>query len=387
MSAEMMQGMIYQGEQGYVWVARTEHSGKAGLLLYFANPDARKLHAVDEQGMKELHRAVVAASDAATQDASLSFCIFHGAYDPLHAGADVTMFAGDPDYSAVKDHLYRGTEVDTLVKLLWPRLRTVSIFQGDRFGGSVEWPLFAQWAVADARARIQFTEVQLGIIPGWNGLLNAVLRTHPANVRYMGQTGNPLTGEQMQKMGLAQTVVATPAPPDRRSVPPEQWPSVWAAHAEVCQRLLLDAALSLATQDAEPRPAKGFRICTDEDLGEEVRRRTDLPRYRALKARFRQDAERIDAQAQPDAMKTLMREITSELNRLGKPLAPRAVAAVSQFVQRWSALPKAELLRRFDEAGHHEADLCDELMHTEHRRTGMNAVLTRVPAERIPLFE
>lgn len=384
---EAMAGMLYQGQWGYVWVKRVEHAGKTGALLYYNHPDPRRLHIIDEQGMKELFNGVRAIADAAHQDSALSFCVFHGAYDQVHAGADITQFAGDCDYEAIRSHLYRGTELDTMVKQLWPRLRTVSVFCGDRYGGSVEWPLFAEWAVADSRTRVQFSEVHLGIIPGWNGVLNTILRTHPANARYMAQTGNPVTAEQMLRMGLVQEVVQTPPPPDKRSVAPEDWPTVWATHAEICQRLLLEEGLALATQAAQPRRESGYRIGTDEELGEEVRRRTDVARYKALRARFRQDAARVDAAKHPDALKNLGREITGELNRIGKPLAPKAISAVSQYVQRWSALPKDQLLARIEEAGRAEAALCDELMRTEHRRIGVNAVLTRALDERIPVFE
>jgi enoyl-CoA hydratase/carnithine racemase len=386
MEAVSMSGMLYEGQWGYVWVKRVERTGQRGALLYYAHPDPRKLHIIDEQGMRELANGVKAVAESPEAE-QLRFCVFHGAYDPVHAGADITQFAGDCNYDAIKDHLLRGTDLDTQVKQLWPRLRTVSVFCGDRYGGSVEWPLFAEWAVADARTRVQFSEVHLGIIPGWNGVLNTILRTHPANARYMAQTGNAVTAEQMLHMGLVQRVIQTPAAPDRRSVPREQWATVWAAHAEVCQQLLLDAALELAAQEARPRRETGYRLLTDEDAGEEVRRRTDVGRYKALRSRFRQDAARINAETQPDAMKNLMREITSELNRLGKPLAPKSVAAVSQYVQRWSGLPRDQVLGSYEEAGRAEASLCDELMRTEHRRIGVNAVLTRVPEERIPVFE
>jgi len=374
--------VLYRGDYGYARAELITHNGRQGALVYYANPEPRKLHAIDADGMNELSAAVEAVEAAK----GLAFCVFYGAYDPVHAGADITQFAGDPDYAYIRAHLYRGTDLDSRVKQLWPRMRTVSIISGDRYGGSAEWPLYAQWAIADSRARIQFSEVTLGIIPGWNGLLNAVLRTHPANVRYMGQTGNPVDAGQLLNMGLVEQVVTTPSAPDRRRVAPEAWPEAWAAHAEKCQAQLLQAALDFATGGAPSAAKHAFRLCSDEELGEEVRRRTDVGRYRSLKARAAQEAARIDPATQPDQYKALAREMAGELVQMGKPLAPKAVAAVSQFVQRWSALAPRDVLERFSEAGHQEADLCDELMHTEHRRIGVNAVLTKNIAERIPIF-
>ena len=79
--------------------------------------------------------------------------------------------------------------------------------------------------------------------------------------------------------------------------------------------------------------------------------------------------------------------MTKEVLRLGKPLAPGAVAAVNDFVERWGGMPAEQLMAQYAEAGRHEADLCDRLIRTEHRRIGVNAVLTRSPAERVPVFE
>ena len=157
---------LYSGSGGYVNVEAIEYDGHPGALFFYANPDPRKLHAVDTRGMQELEDAI-GVIEARAHD--LKYVVFYGAYDPVHAGADITEFAGAPDYPAIRTHLLRGAALDARIKALWPKLRTVGIFCGDRYGGSLEWPLFAEWGVADARTTVQFSEVHLGIIPGWNG--------------------------------------------------------------------------------------------------------------------------------------------------------------------------------------------------------------------------
>ena len=198
----------FSGAEGYCELSYIEAAGRRGALLYYVNPDQRKLHAVDSTGLEELEQAV-----ALLEQSDAAFCIFYGAYDPLHAGADVTEFAGDPDLQAIHVHLQRGTQLDERIKALWPRMRTVSIIAGERFGGSVEWPLFAQYAVAAAPARIQLSEVQLGIIPGWNGVLNVLLKAGPLNAKYMAATGNPVNAQQMLALSLANVVVDVPQAP------------------------------------------------------------------------------------------------------------------------------------------------------------------------------
>ncbi|MCH7472955.1 hypothetical protein IIA79_08400 [bacterium] len=380
----MMGEFLYQGEEGYCWAKHVEHRGKAGALLFYRNPDTSKLHAVGQRGMQEMYAAVEAV-EAVLDD--LSFFVFFGAYDPFHAGADVTEFDGELDYGAVRSHIHLGTELDARIKAMWPRLRTVAIFAGERYGGSAEWPLFAEWGVADDKTRVQFSEVHLGIIPGWNGVLNLLLKSDALNARYMAQTGDPVSAEQMLKMGLVQKVVSTPAPPNRRETPGIEWPATWAAHSEVCQRLLLDAALDLATQDATPTRLAGFQLATEEELAAEVQRRTELEPYKELRARIELEAAGIDLEAEPGKMKALAKQVARELAALGKPLAPRAVAAVADFVERWGGFPPQQLLERYAEAGREEADLCADLMDTEHRRIGVGAILSRSPAEKITVFE
>lgn len=376
--------LIYTGPEGYVTLTRAEHSGKHGALLYYANPDARKLHAVDVQGMCEMEDAVSALEQEAE---GLDFCIFCGAYDQVHAGADITQFAGDPDYAAIKKHLDRGTILDVRIKKLWPKLRTVAILAGDRYGGSVEWPLFAEWAVACDKARLQFSEVHLGIVPGWNGILNVILKSNALNGKYMGQTGNPVAANGLMKMGLAQAIVATPEPPDRRSVEREQWPLIWAEHAALCQEVLMGSALKLATAEAAPVRETGFVLASEEDLAAEVARRTDPKPYMELRDEIAAKLAALGAEPGKDELKALTKEVNKSLGALGKPLAPASVNGLAEYVARWGVLGRDELLANFEEAAVGEVTLCDELMHTEHRRAGIGAILNRNPAERVPVFD
>jgi len=388
MSAEDSAGasaeMIYQGSHGYVWLKRVAHEGKPGALLYYANPDPRKLHAVDVEGMRELEEGVAALAGAVDE---LEFCVFHGAYDPVHAGADITQFAGDCDYAAIDLHLNRGTELDIRVKQLWPRLRTVAILCGDRYGGSVEWPLFAEWAVCDQATRLQFSEVNLGIVPGWNGILNVLLKSNAFNARYMGQTGNPVNAVELNQMGLVQTVVSTPSPPDRRSIAPEDWPAIWQHHADDCMELLMSTALDLAAAEEKPQRNRGYELTSASELAAEIARRTDPRPYRALREEIELQTAALGEAPDKDQVKAVSKEINKRLAELGKPLAPTAVKGLWEFVDRWANHTPSQLLANYAAAAHEEAKLCSDLMHTMHRREGINAILSKSLPERVPVFD
>ena len=383
MEAQLMGEVLYAGADGYVEVRRLEHNSSTGAILRYKNPEPRKLHAVDFTGMRELEDGI----DIITRADGLDFCVLIGAYDPIHAGADITQFAGEPDYAAIQEHLERGTKLDIHIKnVLWKKLRTVGVFAGDRYGGSVEWPLFAEWNVAAVNSRIQFSEVHLGIVPGWNGILNVLLRSNPLNALYMGTTGDPVTAEQMRMMGIVQRVIDTPEDPNRREVAPEEWPQVWAMHAKKCQTMLLYAALELATQDEQPKRERDYAVITEDKLEAAIKERTDVQRYIRLQDEIAAEYAKLGDAPGKDELKQLAKAAGKGVSKLGKPLAPQAVDGIRRYVAKWGALETGQLLEQFGEAALEKAQLCVDLMHTAHRRIGVNAVLSKLPAERVPVF-
>lgn len=392
MSAKRSSESIYTGIQGYVSLELIDHKGSPGCILKYSNPNPAKLHAVDTQGMLEMEEAV---SEIESRK-DLQFCIFTGAYDQVHSGADITEFHGDCDVDAISVHLLRGTSLDTRIKALWPRMRTVGVFTGDRYGGSVEWPMFAEWGICDKDSSIQLTEVQLGIIPGWNGVLNLLLKCGRARALYMGQTGNRLSAEEMLKMGLVQAIADTPDVPARAELTPEEWNAAWRSHAEAAEPLLIAAALKLATAKAAPKRKTEFSDTATgkkaeqkllDALKQEIAERTNVTRYRELHDQVAKEASRLRKAGDTDGIKALAKAAAKDVSKLGKPLAPLAVRAVGKLVDEFDGLSHDELLLQFGEAGQLEAELCVILMETEHRRTGVNAVLSRRPEDKVSVFD
>ena len=389
MAAQHQQAQsLYRGPAGYVELTSTEHNGQSGLLLRYVNPDVRKLHAIDEAGMLEMYQAIATVEEqvAGGAEDAPQFLVLYGAYDPLHAGADVTQFDGDPDYEAVAAHMHRGVELDARIKRLWRQLRTVGVFCGNRFGGSVEWPLFAQYGVCDSNTVLQLSEVQLGILPGWDGILNVMLRSNPSNAQYLASTGNPVGPDELLATGIVQSVVEAAPAPDRKLTAPDLWPSQWQAYAEQAQATLLAAALDLATGELDYELGTEYQLVDAEEYFAEISRRTQDTEYRELRERISAELERLGPEPQPDELKRVNKQVAEELAQLGKPLAPEAVNYVQRYVKQFGSLSKDELLARFEELGRIEADMCVALMRHPHRREGVRAVLSKNPAERIPVF-
>lgn len=378
---------LYKGPEAYVELTGIEYNSKRGALLRYVNPDLRKLHAIDSLGMIELSHAIATVEEL---QGDLQFVVLHGAYDPLHAGADVTQFDGDPDYDAIRYDLFRGVELDARIKRLWPKLRTVGVLSGNRFGGSVEWPLFAEFCVCDSTTVIQLSEVQLGIVPGWDGILNVMLKSNASNAQYMASTGNPVNAEQMLATGIVQAVVDAPPAPDRKLLNDTEYAAAWLSHAQSAQDQLLQAALDLATSNAtsnaEAPGGTEYQLCDAEDYLAEIGRRTQDTEYKDLRETVEGHLKALGPNPSPEEVKALNRTVNSELALLGKPLAPEAVNFVQRYVKQFGSLTREELLARFEELGKIEANLCVELMHHTHRREGVRAVLSKNPAERIPVF-
>lgn len=339
----------------YVTVSTKEHNGQSGNLLSFINPDS-KVNVVPLEALQEILHAL----DELEEDSSSSFIVFTGASGKVHAGADLALFQGDIDPSAVQDYLSLGATLDFKIKNISRKKKTISIMQGERFWGSVEWPLMTELSVCTPDTAIQFSEVNIGLIPGWAGILNVMLRSNKENARYMAATGNRITAQEMKDYGLVERVAG---------------------------ESILEDALDLATRDKIPVDCnvRSKEICSREKLNKIISERTDARRYQELEKEVSRKLQTNELSNNKGREDYVGRFINHELGRLGKPLAPFAVAAVMELIDQFSDIGWKDL-GRIKEMGEHEAQSCFRLMKTLDRRIGVNSVLTSNPVERIPIY-
>jgi enoyl-CoA hydratase/carnithine racemase len=383
MEQQPLSDVVYHGAADHVTVCVIEHGGKRGALFFLHNPDPRKLQAVPDTALDEF----AAGLDAIEADTSLKFCIFHSTCDFIHAGADVTQFFGDVDDAWIREYARKGVRLDVRVKKLWPKMRTIAIMFGDRFGGSTEWPLFAEFGICDDKTAIQVTEVHLAILPGWDGLLNILLKAGPLNCRYMGQTGNRVPATQMLGMGAAHSVVTTPQRPNPKAFPEKaDYEKALKEYKAECEKLLMDEALRLATEEHFMKPKQELVIASEREIEDEVVRRLNPEPYRDLQREVAKKMEALGENPPDDAVKEVNKFVSAELSKLGKPLAPGSVAAVAEFLDKFGNLSREELLERFEEIGMWEGMRFCDLVATENRHIGIRAILTKNPVERVPVF-
>ena len=253
--------------------------------------------------------------------------------------------AGDEkkiDFEAVDAYLKQGTALDVRIKKLSQKLVTVSAMYGERFGGSVEWPLMATYCVAADDTGIQLSEVNIGILPGWDGVLNVAIKAGPANALYMGTTGARLNAEQMLAAGIVDAVV------------PE---------GEIVTK-----ALDLA--GSKPPKREGIEqkdLVGEEELLKLITERLDTSRYQTLRDEVANEKEGADP-------KELSKSVDKRLAKLGKPSAPLSVEAVTAFVQDCQNADLGDV-GAVETLAFKEAALCAALMKTRDRVLGIDSIL------------
>jgi enoyl-CoA hydratase/carnithine racemase len=337
---------LFAGSGGYAKLKSVESGARKGAILEIANPSS-KVNTLPPEALAEMGQAL----DAAAADPSLEFLVLCGGEGKVHAGADVNMFAGEItpsgdgkkiDLEAVDAYLRQGTALDVRIKKLSRKLVTVAAMYGERFGGSVEWPLMATYCVAAEDTGIQLSEVNIGILPGWDGLLNVAVKAGPANALYLGTTGARLTAAQMLEAGIVDAVVP--------------------------EGDIVAKALELAGSRPPKREGvEGKDLVSEEALLKLITERLDASRYQTLR-------EEVAAEKQGADPKELARSVDRRLAKLGKPSAPLAVEAVTAFVQDCQNADLSDV-NAIETLAFKEAALCAALMKTRDRVIGINSIL------------
>lgn len=380
----MQEKLIYKGAQDYVTVLEHEHKRKRGAEIFVQNPAPTKLQAIDGQTITELAEGL----EAALAIPDCAFIVFSDPCELLYVGADITKFAGKFDIGPIREQTFRGIEVDNRLKALIGTIKTVSIIFGNRFGGSTELPLMAETSVCDDKSVIQLTEVQLGIIPGWDGFVNCLLRSGRQNAEYICKTGNRIDAEMMKRAGIVEKVVRTPPRPDKKSFDTEEdYRGALSEYRLRCRNLMLREALDVAVSDSiqakEPEPIEAHEGLVHR----EVRLRSDPARYRELMREVEKRLNALGDAPQQDNMRELQGFINERLRELGRPLAPRAVEGIDRLLEKYGDMNRLDLLQHFPEMSRLEGEIICELMLTSHREIGVDAVLTKDPLKKIPVFD
>ncbi len=377
-------GPIHEWSEGSssVVIDRVSFNGNKGAVLCYCNPP------VHQVGNPALDAYLQGLDKVFQEKVQVKFLLLYGANDPVHAGGDLKESlekldktlafrkekekAGAPAkeidqlYDWADKRLEKGIGLHSRVRRLSQHLRVVAVCGGGtRFGGSAEIPLMADCLVGDSRSGMCFSEAMIGLLPGWSGVARALVKAGLENARYMALTGKEVKADKLKAIGIYDLVVEVPLgfPKMPKTGDPK---ADKAAYAEALEKhdvetgmFLLPKALGLATCPAGEIPSAPQRavLAKGSELTEEVKRRSDPQTYAHLFGKP-------------------VKEVNEEVGRLGRPLAPQSIEALSALLSRYDP-------SRFDEAAFvkEEADADARLYRDPRFRAGLVATLEQKVAD------
>ena len=134
-------------------------------------------------------------------NAEIRCVLLTGASDKVFcAGADFREFAGED----VRAFQQKGAAIFTLIEQF--RKPVIAAINGGAFGGGLELALACHLRYISSAAQLAFTEVRLGIIPGWGGtqrLPRLIGRTRALELLL---TGDPINAQDALIYGLVNRV-------------------------------------------------------------------------------------------------------------------------------------------------------------------------------------
>jgi enoyl-CoA hydratase/carnithine racemase len=382
-SGQVNLGPLHEWLEGpaYLVIEQVSFNGTKGAVLCYYNPP---VHQVGNPALD----AYLEGLDKVSQKKGLQFLLLCGANDPVHAGGDLKESLEKLDktlsmknekektgapvkeinqlYDWADRRLEKGIGLHSRIRRLAQGLRVVAVCGGGtRFGGSAEIPLMADVLVGDSRSGMCFSEAMIGLLPGWSGIARALVKAGLENARTMALTGKEVKADKLKAIGIYNLVVDVPY--SFPKMPKTDDPKAdKAAYAEALEKndedtamLLLPKGLELATCHPEAVPSVEERatLAKGTELSNEVKRRSDPQTYAHLFGKP-------------------MKEVNEEVGRLGRPLAPQSVEALSALFNSYDP-------SRFDEQAFvkREAEADARLYRDPRFRAGLVSTLEQKVAD------
>jgi enoyl-CoA hydratase len=173
----------------------------AVALLTLNRPDA--LNALS-RGLLEALAGKLQALDG---DEGLRAVVVTGSGRAFAAGADI---AEMQKMSPLEGEAFSRLGHDTFAALEALPVPTLAAVNGFALGGGCELALACDFIWTTQKARLGQPEVNLGVLPGFGGTSRMVRRIGPAWAKELILTGEPITGDVAERIGLANRVFETP---------------------------------------------------------------------------------------------------------------------------------------------------------------------------------
>jgi enoyl-CoA hydratase/carnithine racemase len=380
----VLTGSVYEWSEGsaYLAIDGVSFGGKRGAILSYYNPP------VHQVGNPALNAYLEGLDQVRSKRDEFEFLMMIGANDPVHAGGDLKESlekldrtaamkkekeeAGAPAeeidglYGWADQRLEKGIALHGKVRSLAQHVRTVAVCGGGtRFGGSAEIPLMCDYIVGDSRSGMCFSEAMIGLLPGWSGVARAIVKAGLLNARYMAMTGKEVRADKLKAVGIYNVVVgiSLPFPKMKKTGDPKADKAAYGEdlerHDEETGTALLPKGLEVATCPVHeiPKVKEAVALAEEAEIAREVKRRRDPHSYAHICGKP-------------------LKEVRDEIGKLGRPLAPQSIQALSDLLNSYS--PSG-----FDEFAFvkREADADARLYRDPKFRAGLTATLEQKVAD------
>ena len=184
----------------FALVRRDDTDGIATLTI--DRPDA--MNAFNEAVMSQLATSLRAAA----ADPTVKGIVIAGSGKAFVAGADIRFFVKNIEAKTI-DRIATFTKAgqDLLLEIQHSAKPVVARVHGLALGGGVELALACHYIVATPKASFAFPETGIGIYPGLGGTQRTTARVGRGLAKWLVLTGETITAEQAQAIGLVDKVV------------------------------------------------------------------------------------------------------------------------------------------------------------------------------------
>jgi len=169
--------------------------------LLINRPDKR--NAIDH----EVRQVLTDAIGALRSDPGVRALVLGGTEGVFSAGGDVPSMLGLDEAGARARMQHIAVLCRMVAALDFP---VVSAIEGIGAGAAVGLALLGDHIVVGPGTRILFPFLKLGLVPDWGQLLTLPRRVGVAQARRILTAGQPVSGEEAQRIGLADTLVPDP---------------------------------------------------------------------------------------------------------------------------------------------------------------------------------
>jgi len=334
-------GPLYEWSEGtaYLVIEKVSYKGVKGAILCYYNPP------VHQVGNPALDAHLEGLDSVYTGMGELKFLILYGANDPVHAGGDLKESLDKLDrtlamkkereqgdtppqeidqlYDWADNRLRKGVSLHGVVRKIARHLRVVAVCGGGtRFGGSAEVPLMADYLVGDSRSGMCFSEVMIGLLPGWSGVARAIVKSGPINAQYMALTGREVKADKLKMCGIYNAVVdiSMAFPKMQKTADPK---TDKALYAEALDKHDQETGMRLLPKGLE------MAICPEQEIT--VLR--NPPQIVSEAEITREVNGRINPQNYSHLWGRTLKEAGEEIAKAGRPLAPQSIDALRRLFE------------------------------------------------------